>query len=58
MKKRAKGGLIVSIPDSEAWLYRNVETLATVRRGLRDAAAGRTEVLGSFARFAADDRQR
>jgi len=44
--------------DSEAWLYRNPKALASVRRGLQDVAAGRTRSLGSFAQFAADDRQR
>jgi len=45
----------VSIPASEAWLYRNADALESVRRGLEDAAAGRTKSLGSFARFADDD---
>jgi hypothetical protein len=59
MKKREKRSspLIAlnphaAIPDSDAWLYRNLEALASVRRGLEDVAAGRTRLLGSFARFA------
>jgi hypothetical protein len=63
MKKRAKGGMPAvfdeaSIPASEAWLYRNVEALQSVTRGIQDLAAGKSESLGSFARFAADERQR
>jgi hypothetical protein len=58
MEKQTKVALKISIPDSEAWLYRNRKALASVRRGLQDAAAGRTRSLGSFAQFAADDRQR
>lgn len=32
----------VTIPASEAWLFNNHEALASVRRGLADAAAGKT----------------
>ena len=45
----------VTIPASEAWLYRHPKALASVRRGLADAAAGRTKSLGSFARYAGED---
>lgn len=31
----------VTIPASEAWLFNNPEALASVRRGLADAAKGR-----------------
>jgi len=31
----------VTIPASEAWLFKNPEALAAVRRGLNDAAQGR-----------------
>jgi hypothetical protein len=31
----------VTIPASEAWLFKNPEALAAVRRGLKDAAEGR-----------------
>jgi predicted transcriptional regulator len=41
----------VPIPASEEWLYRNPKALASVRRGLADAAAGRTISLGSFRSF-------
>jgi hypothetical protein len=45
----------VSIPASEAWLYRNETAIASLRRGLAEAAAGKTRVIGSFARHAGDD---
>jgi hypothetical protein len=45
----------VSIPASEAWLYRNKKALASVRRGLAEAADGKAKILGSFAAFADDD---
>lgn len=45
----------VSIPASEAWLFRNRKALDSVRRGLGQAAEGKVEPAGSFARFADDD---
>lgn len=39
------------IPESEKWLYDNPTALASVRKGLADAAAGRTTYLGSFAKY-------
>jgi len=45
----------VSIPASEAWLFRNGKALDSVRRGLSEAALGKAKVAGSFARFAEDD---
>jgi|GEM_PF-3229699 len=51
MKKQRKE-IEVSVPASEAWLYRSPKVLASVRRGLADAAGGRTKSLGSFARYA------
>lgn len=52
---RDEGGRIVldpqvSIPASEAWLYRNPRALASVRRGLAEAAAGKTKRVRSFAK--------
>jgi hypothetical protein len=55
MKKRVVLDPQVSVPASEEWLYRNPRELASVRRGLADAAAGRTKSLGSFACYAAED---
>ena len=40
----------VSIPAREAWLFRNPGALAAVRRGLDEAARGKTRPLGSFAK--------
>ena len=41
----------VSIPASEAWLYRNLKALDAVRKGLQDSAEGKTVYLGSFAAY-------
>jgi len=40
------------IPASEAWLYKNPEAMASVRRGLDQAAKGKGRCLGSFAKHA------
>jgi len=45
----------VSIPASEAWLFRNQKAIDSVRRGLSDAAGGKTKSAGSFAAYAEDD---
>jgi hypothetical protein len=45
----------VSIPASEAWLYRDPKALASVRRGLAEAAAGKAKPVRSFARHADED---
>jgi len=42
----------VSIPASEAWLYRNPKALAAVRKGLQEAADGKAVFVGSFAKYA------
>lgn len=43
---------MTEIPASEAWLYRNKEALASVKRGLKK---GKTHNRGSFAKHANDD---
>lgn len=44
----------VSIPASEAWLFRNEKALDSVRRGLEEAAGGKAKAIRSFAKFAGD----
>jgi hypothetical protein len=45
----------VTIPASEAWLFRNRKALDSVRRGLGEAAAKKSETAGSFAQYADHD---
>jgi hypothetical protein len=45
----------VSVPASEAWLFRNKRALASVGRGLKQLANGEASVIGSFAQYADDD---
>ena len=40
------------IPEREAWLFKNLEALASARRGIADAEAGRAQYVVSFAQYA------
>jgi hypothetical protein len=51
ISKRVAKPVPALIPESEKWLYDNPTALASVRKGLADAAAGRTVYLGSFAKY-------
>jgi hypothetical protein len=44
----------VEIPAREQWLFNNREALKSVRKGLRESAEGKTESLGSFAKYLKD----
>jgi len=43
---------VKAIPASEMWLYENAEALASVKRGLRESAEGKSVYRGSFAKHA------
>lgn len=44
----------VEIPAREVWLFHNKPALKQVRKGLKDAAAGKVKHRGSFAHYVAD----
>src|SRR5579862_4174929 len=44
-----------SVPAHEAWLFEDKKVLASVKRGLKQAAKGTTKNLGSFAKYAEED---
>ena len=41
----------VSVPSSEAWVYRNPEVIGKVRQGLKEVAEGKTEKVGDLESF-------
>ena len=41
----------VEIPARERWVYDNPQALASLERGITDAAAGRVKSRGSFAKY-------
>jgi hypothetical protein len=43
---------VKAVPVSEIWLYENPQALASVKRGLRESAEGRSVYRGSFAKHA------
>ena len=43
---------VKAIPASEMWLYENPRALASVKRGLRESAEGKSVYRGSFAKHA------
>lgn len=45
----------LSVPASEAWLYRNPKAISAVRRGLQEAAEGKAVPTGSFAQYADEE---
>jgi hypothetical protein len=43
---------VKAVPASEMWLYENPQALASVKRGLRESAEGKSAYRGSFAKHA------
>ena len=43
---------VKTVPASEMWLYENPQALASVKRGLRESAEGKSAYRGSFAKHA------
>jgi hypothetical protein len=43
---------VKAVPASETWLYENAQALASVKRGLRESAEGKSVYRGSFAKHA------
>ena len=48
---------LVELPARETWLFKNKEALASVEKGLKQSAEGKTKSLGSFAKHLEDDNE-
>jgi len=61
LKESADGIIVleplIEVPAKEAWLFKNKAALASVQKGLKQSAAGKTKSLGSFAKYAAQDKK-
>ncbi len=44
----------VSVPSSEAWVYRNPKVIGKIRQGLKEAALGNTEKANDLESFLSD----
>lgn len=49
---------LVELPAREAWLFKNKEALASVEKGLKQAAEKKGKSLGSFAKYREDDGEK
>ena len=45
---------VVTIPESELWLFKNKEAAASVRKGLKEAGEGKLVKRASYAKHAED----
>jgi hypothetical protein len=43
---------VKTVPAYEAWVFENKPVAASIKRGLKESAAGKTRNMGSFAKYA------
>jgi hypothetical protein len=59
LKESADGTILleplVELPVRETWLFKNKQALASVEKGLKQSAEGKTKSLGSFAKYLKED---
>lgn len=48
---------VVEIPEKDHWIYKNPDALASLMKGIKDAEEGKLHDLGSFAKYAEDDKE-
>ena len=58
LRQQENGNLVLEpyteIPARERWVYENPKILASLERGIKDAAEGRVVSRGSFAKYLED----
>ena len=47
----------VEIPAREKWLFNNKSALTSVRKGIKEAQDGKIKSLGSFGKYATDEKE-
>ncbi len=61
LRERDDGSILleplVEVSAKEAWLFRNKEALASVKRGLEQSAQAKTKSLGSFSKYLKDEKK-
>ena len=54
--RNSQGQLVLdpvnTVPASEMWLFEDAQALASVKKGLRESAEGKSAYRGSFAKYA------
>lgn len=57
---REKGKIVLEpvaqVPEKDHWIYKDRKALASLMKGIKDAEEGRLHDLGSFAKYAEDDK--
>lgn len=48
---------VIEIPEKDHWIYKNPDALASLMKGIKDAEEGKLHDLGSFAKYAEDDKE-
>ena len=48
---------VITMPERDAWLYKNPEALMAFHQGLMEAASGKVTPAEDFSQFASDDTE-
>ena len=48
---------VAQVPEKDHWIYKDRKALASLMKGIKDAEEGRLHDLGSFAKYAEEDKE-